>query len=1248
MASDYEPVRPIRKVIPVTLMLLILGIFFAIYFFKYIPEQQNSLNDRGFLELQQIQNAVRNKEAGYANAIRVFLLDTKAGSRLRSSFSALPYWPSSDSNRSYSKVTTAITKDPDRSSMLLTYHLVGYQANDRNKDSGFYLTIPLEKVLSPIITTYKDIFENYLLIQDSSVNFLQLDSMLACHLNGDPACRPRNNSQLTSPHRGEILYNSGSVPIDYPVEMDSLIKIRDGFSFLNVHNVTVQGNSYKLFLYPLRLGSQQIILAGLVSISRYNQSVRAIPFILIALPIIFVVLLLIHLPVLKIFLLGKYERVTDTDIRLLIGSYFAAAFAAFFLFSWIFLGKAQVENNRKNLTSLSNKIREAFGSEVDSICLQLIRTDSLYATKIAANPASLDPMRRGSRQDSTHLDSLFHPDIYRYADNIFLVDSTTSRLIAIWSATRAAGKPNLFPVRDRQYYKDFISQRTFRDTLSLASDGTHPAHDTIVPFTIQPVLSKLDGEYAINVAIVAGRSWSDKKKSSLNQVAPSADTARYAWLIGVSTKMYSVSNTLLPSGYNFSITDESGNVLYDSRPGRALLSNFFKGSEDPSGLHESAVYRNRRLFNEFMLNGKKMALLETPMPGLPYTLFTYYNLEGRDEFESHLIGLSCFFTGVIILLILFSAMINEATRKKRGLTMAPASHFEWLQPVTCKEGYYKVLIRCMLALFSIYCLGWLLIEVSGQSDFALFFLNLLFPFNIAASYYSIRRAYYFSQDKQASNETERITIVMSYLLVVIVLILLFYFLDDPLWWPSVFLVLAQLLWGSVIGFFRYRFCWLGGEIRGQRGKFAYLNWYSVAIVCGVCMISLLPASGIFWVLSRQETTLRLDSERLETIRQADMRRDSINSYSALHKFFAPGPGSPNNTAPRYLLKFHHGIYLLHGDTLAETVPDSSGNTAQALSETYTRWHQVFFPSDSSVMAWNHTPLAATDLSWRFRDGRDGTGMTLTFAPHRDAVDPDSLRLFLGNESSRSSFSLMWSQTFSTGVAFVFFFFGAQLLSLLLSMMLTRSLAKRVFQLNLLFRQELDCQGEPEIPKHAPIRNSGPKTGYLPCPDELDLFQILKKNEETYRKKWEALPAMEKFLLYDFAKDGFTNYKAAWFIFKLRSAGHIILRENSLEFVDPAFHEFVLHQSGDKDVRTYLRIARQKSSWQSFKLPVMLLFGSFGLFIFFTQEDLYQKIAGLAASFVSIRPLLLSIFDKSSSSTDNNSKGKVDSGGKNDI
>jgi len=51
----------IRKIVPVMLTLVVLGIFLSLYLLKYIPARQNDYNSRASLELEQIVKAVKEK-----------------------------------------------------------------------------------------------------------------------------------------------------------------------------------------------------------------------------------------------------------------------------------------------------------------------------------------------------------------------------------------------------------------------------------------------------------------------------------------------------------------------------------------------------------------------------------------------------------------------------------------------------------------------------------------------------------------------------------------------------------------------------------------------------------------------------------------------------------------------------------------------------------------------------------------------------------------------------------------------------------------------------------------------------------------------------------------------------------------------------------------------------------------------------------------------------------------------------------
>ncbi len=115
----------------------------------------------------------------------------------------------------------------------------------------------------------RDIFDTYLTI-------LQSDSPGAY----------RKTSHNTPAHKGEIVFDAGDLSMDYQVDMDTLLKKSDGFSTTNINDVKIEGNDYKLFLYPFSFHDQRTLMAGLISLSHYTSRYESVPIELITVPLI--------------------------------------------------------------------------------------------------------------------------------------------------------------------------------------------------------------------------------------------------------------------------------------------------------------------------------------------------------------------------------------------------------------------------------------------------------------------------------------------------------------------------------------------------------------------------------------------------------------------------------------------------------------------------------------------------------------------------------------------------------------------------------------------------------------------------------------------------------------------------------------------------------------------------------------------------------------------------------------------------
>jgi hypothetical protein len=328
-----------------------------------------------------------------------------------------------------------------------------------------------------------------------------------------------------------------------------------------------------------------------------------------------------------------------------------------------------------------------------------------------------------------------------------------------------------------------------------------------------------------------------------------------------------------------------------------------------------------------------------------------------------------------------------------------------------------------------------------------------------------------------------------------------------------------------------------------------------------------------------------------------------------------------------------------------------------VSSQYQDIHQLFFPRDSNVLSASSHPNAAGDSSWQFftSDSPAHRQVTLQYYAPRDWVDKAPLRLQAGTDAAAATLAVISHQTGSTGSLFIFLYFGAQLLAVFLAYKVTMALAIRIFMIGI-FRDSKcpprdHLPGEPPPHDH-PANDTSIAPGGPPHspqeehPDEdlpswLSAIRSEEKqskeqelilcnrliHEKLYAQLWSPLLPIEKFVLFDLAKDGFSNYRTASILYQLRKKKLLVFCNGRLDLVSDSFREYVLDQSTDKSVISSLKKSRQNGTWQAFKLPLTILFTAFGLFIFFTQGALYQKLGGLFTSLISMGAQISSFFDR---------------------
>jgi hypothetical protein len=1015
----------------------------------------------------------------------------------------------------------------------------------------------LDSILLRITAGDRDVFDNYLMILDEATY-------------ADSSISGKDTLRL----KGEIVYNPDRISIGNSVCPDTLLKRINGFSLQSIHDVKVEGNDFKLFLYPFRFHRQTLIMAGLLSFSNYASRYQSVSIDFITTGVVILLLLLLALPIVKIFIIGSKERITQIDLRAIIGTYFAGAFVLFFLMVWIFLEGSQTSRNHRLLGELATQLEDSLYAEIRTAGLELKKFDRLYST---------DSLIRAQLGDTGELprqsDRRLHPEFYRQLNDVFWMDS-----MGKWIARYGFMHYDRLPLEsfsDRQYFKDLKA-------------GSVLHIRGVDSFCLQPTISRLTGSFVVNMVIPS-------------HTANLARKQQRALMIGMAGQMYSVCNTVLPPGYGFSIVDKNGTILFDTRE-RSLLTTVYNDLSDQETIQNCVQFRQQRFLKSTRLHGAEVAMMATPMQQLPYTTLVFYDLEKDQQFLLHVLGLSCLFIGTIILLLLFSGYCNEWARKRSGLSAISSINFNWLRPVPEKTGYYHHLLTGIYQLAGTYGFCWLVFQWMGSGIGAYqVVISVLFPFYLAIYYVLLREKQnsFLFPDIRASLAGAAIPCL------VIIAVMSYVMPGNTSYQDKALIIVTQCAFAGLI----YRSL-LSLKPKGNYTASDHmLSLYSQAIVAGVLLTVIIPAAGVFSFFYKEETRMRLKTETLITAGLVEDRKDSLTARLSNYSFDLA------NAADNLFLQdrnFHQGIYLAH--PIDNQCPLNCRDNAIYCAIFYSL-HNFLYPRDSAVVAFRGHPDEAADNSWFFFQVKDSVVLVHT---RHTTFPKDTIRMGLSPVVTESALGLVYHNAVSQDAPNVLLITLVVALSVGLFYWLTRSLATRIFLLKLFTNFPAGGPGDP-----IPGWTAHSIRGFENQNPDYNILYAQTQLTEVYHRVWNSLSDREKFILYDFATDRLTNYKSGMPLFTLIQSGILYIGEDKqLHFMTRSFHNYVLSQSDDNVIVDQMKLSREGGAWQKFRLPLSILLTAAGLFVFLTQDAIFQKITGLFTSLGAIVPIIQQLFVKS--------------------
>ena len=1210
-----------RRIATVVLLAGITGTFLSVYYFVYLPKQRGQFNAQTFRALNNITVNFTERLVN-AGVVKLYAHISEDNKDPAFNENYREKGKISNTDSAFLASFTGYSEDKNNFSVATEVHsdtiiFIIKEKQGIHKDSITREVKLLSELLDPLTISHSNTFNAIYLIDQ------EMDSIVGDKRKVNP------DTILYKPQMSELNIAN--------INVDSLFPDMN-FQVPQISNVKIDDISFKLFMLPFRIPSVNegtYIMAALMDSEYYNAHVQDIPVVMLVSVLLLIILVMLILPFLKIYLLNANESLKISDIRSIIAVVFILPFLLVLIYSIIWIYNEQDNYTDEELGSLHNRITTSFFKEIN----YSIGQQKVFDRLMNAPKDSLFQIFRWDTdddRDADFKDAFFHPKLYRNFTNLHWMDYKGDDL-AVWNLTKPTS--TYFNVKNRAYFTDIKYSR-----LKFLPD--YIEHSDNGGFSIQPILSRLTGEYTISIATGSKTRIKDK-----NSIA-----------MAISSKMYSVYNPVLPAGYGFCIIDSSGLMLASSDTSKNLQENIFRESTNNYMLRNAVSHKDSVMLKNIFLHEQKVKMLVSPLQGLPYYLITFHHQRRQVLFIFHIAGF-VFVSQVLLLLLasVFSYFILLSKKRIGKLSFEP-SKLNWLKPTPAKKNYYiknSIQLGICLLLILVFSLFY-----SGD-QFCLYWLNIsmLLPLFVITGYYLIRNAKTFADKKMISEDLLTTESFMRYLrssknvLILYFLFIIFYTLiKDDLFFHSDYDTGSGVKWGIWILTFimPVHAAIVAGTPVKLNFKAGYLNYFIFSLLVAVLLVSIIPVIALVNFGFREEKKLQLQSAQIELAKKIQQRRAKINPLGWTTKLDTLNVEDKQFIRDMKFDKFH-GVYLGSRDTLLlDTVYYPMESSLLSCSPFYQVITQaLFLPPDHD----DFYSKTAHKNYYHWQSSTDSNSLTLTFNNTSDYRDRSSIKI----RTTPVDFYL-FKEFAGTKEGLLLLFFCVVLLVCFYKIIY--STTTRIFLLNYFKPGNAflrDDSGDAEWLKHQYNSFSHDKLKLIMSldPDVPFSFEELRKKEREFMVKderveefiiqmhlallpvferiWKSLTDSEKFTLYDFAADGFTNYKKMLVLYELFNKGLLVTEEErtginsgNLTFMSLSFRNFLLTKENTAEIKKQT-VENKMSSWGTVRLVFIMILIAFAVFLLITQQEATQRIVTIITTLGTLLPLMLKLFDSSSAS-----------------
>jgi len=484
----------------------------------------------------------------------------------------------------------------------------------------------------------------------------------------------------------------------------------------NVIDVSLAGSNFKMFSHPIKLSLPSnnanapdvTWVAGGLMKSNYLMSEAwsiSIPYTLLIIGGFLAALLVFSWPFLKLVLAGPKDRFKPTDVYFLVFATIVAlaVLTCFGLYGYVYFTiETQMD---EQVGTLAGNIKKNFNDELkqaltqldilsqDERLLAVLNSNSGTDSQGGSQPAYGSVEGSDYRNRTDILPSMLESNPpYRYFDTVVWIDQSGMQ-VAKW--TTKPYTTQYIPISGRAYF-DNIRQGNVSEL------GQHK-------FALEPIVSRTTGRNVVEISkAVTGTPW----------------------IIAFDTRLLSLMDPVLPAGFGYTVITNDGKVLFHSDEAHHLGENLFQECDEDTSLRSAVIGRGDRAMNVRYL-GEDHRFFVTTLQGFPdWSLIVFRNKQPlRSAFFELLTTVSVLFLiyGVILMTAFTIFYLFNVVNDRRA----------WLWPSERKADIYRQSIFILLVL-SLISLGitiffhgqrvvWLIVAISFFAAFV-YFMNLRWGF----------------------------------------------------------------------------------------------------------------------------------------------------------------------------------------------------------------------------------------------------------------------------------------------------------------------------------------------------------------------------------------------------------------------------------------------------------------------------------------------------------------------------------------